>query len=191
MLLNIKKQTIKNADELYNYYLYEIKPNLTEYDLYKEHLIVLGLDKRFNLSFCDIAAIGTNNNVTANIKDLIRYPVLYNAKYVLLIHNHPNNNEPSEPDIEITKEWGRAMMGIGIKLNEHIVIKKDGYTSIVEIIKERKKSKIKITYKDYLTEEYYLKDPKVKKYESFENWLDDQDIDSIVEWADSYVKDKK
>jgi len=140
MLLNIKKQQIKNSDDLYNYYSYEIEPYLTEYDLYKEHLFVLGLDKRFNLLFCDVAAIGTENGVKANVKDLIRYPVLYNAKFVLMIHNHPNNNEPSEPDIEITKEWGRAMMGIGIKLNEHIVIKKDGYTSIVEIIKERKEN---------------------------------------------------
>lgn len=37
-------------------------------------------------------------------------------------------------------------------------------------------------------EEYYLRDPKFKKYQSFEDWLDDQDIDNIVEWADSYVK---
>ena len=47
---------------------------------------------------------------------------------------------------------------------------------------------INMTYKDYLIEEYYIKDPKVKTYQSFENWLDDQDVDDIVKWADNYVK---
>ena len=39
-----------------------------------------------------------------------------------------------------------------------------------------------------MLEEKYMKDPKCKQYESFEDWLDDKDIDDIVEWADSYVK---
>lgn len=45
-----------------------------------------------------------------------------------------------------------------------------------------------MTYKDYLIQEHYLKDPKCKQYESYEDWLSDQDIDNIVMWADSYVK---
>lgn len=44
-----------------------------------------------------------------------------------------------------------------------------------------------MTYKEYLQEIYY-RDPKCKQYESFDDWLSDQDIDDIVEWADSYVK---
>lgn len=137
MLLNTNRKQIKNADDLYNYYLYEIKPYLTYIDLYNEHLFCIGLDKYFFTLYCNVAAIGTENSVIANVKDLIKYAATYNAKYVVMIHNHPNNNEPSEPDIRITKKWGRAMMGVGIKLNEHIVVRDDGYTSIVSIIKDR------------------------------------------------------
>lgn len=140
MLLQTNKKQILNADDLYNYYLYEIKNYLTYIDLYKEHLFCIGLDKNYYALYCNLASIGHDNKVTANVKDLIRYAATYNAKYVVMIHNHPGSSEPSEPDIEITRKWGRAMMGVGIKLNEHIVVKDDGYTSIVNIIKERKEN---------------------------------------------------
>ncbi len=142
MLLQTNKKQILNADDLYNYYLYEIKNYLTYIDLYKEHLFCIGLDRNHYVLYCNLASIGHESGVSANVKDLIRYAATYNAKYVVMIHNHPFNSEPSEPDIEITRKWGRAMMGVGIKLNEHIVVKDDGYTSIVSIIKERKANEV-------------------------------------------------
>jgi len=47
MLLHTNRKQILNADDLYNYYLYEIKPYLTYIDLYNEYLFCVGLDKYF------------------------------------------------------------------------------------------------------------------------------------------------
>ena len=46
-----------------------------------------------------------------------------------------------------------------------------------------------MTYKEYLIEEVYYRDPKCKQYESFDDWLGYQDIDDIISWADLYVKE--
>jgi len=42
-----------------------------------------------------------------------------------------------------------------------------------------------MTYKEYLQEIYY-RDPKCKQYESFDDWLSDQDIDDIIAWAEDW-----
>lgn len=43
-------------------------------------------------------------------------------------------------------------------------------------------------YKQYLIEHKYMRDPKCNQYESYEDWLSDQDIDDVVSWVDEFIK---
>ena len=45
-----------------------------------------------------------------------------------------------------------------------------------------------MTYKDYLDDLYY-KDSKCKQYESFDDWISDQDIDDIILWAEDWYNE--
>ena len=45
-----------------------------------------------------------------------------------------------------------------------------------------------MTYKEYLIQEKYMKDPRCKEYESYQDWLSDQDIDDVVNWVEEFIK---
>lgn len=130
MLLNTPEIQILSNEAVFEYYEKEIKPYFTEIDLYKEHSFIIGFDRNHNVLFVELLGIGTSNTVTINVKDVVRYPVLYNAKSIMLMHTHPADNDASEADIEITKEIGKTLKSIGIKLNDHLVLKSNGFDSI-------------------------------------------------------------
>ena len=57
--------------------------------------------------------------------------ILAKAKKFYLIHNHPDENpEPSEDDIVTTKVIEKAAKNMNVKLVDHIIIYKGGFTCI-------------------------------------------------------------
>lgn len=140
MILNTPKVQLLTNEAVFNYFQKEIRPLFSELDFYQEHLFVIGFDTNHNIIFTQLLAIGTSHAVSVNIKDLIRYPVLNNAKSIIMLHTHPNKEEPSPNDIEITKKFGKILFEIGIKLNDHLVIYKDGFCNVNKILKEQKEN---------------------------------------------------
>ena len=48
-------------------------------------------------------------------------------------HNHPSGNtEPSQEDIAITKRLVQAGELLGVKIQDHVIVSKNGYTSMKE-----------------------------------------------------------
>jgi DNA repair protein RadC len=55
------------------------------------------------------------------------------AASIILVHNHPSGDtEPSQEDIAITKRLVEAGELLGIKVHDHIIVSKNGYTSMKE-----------------------------------------------------------
>ena len=55
------------------------------------------------------------------------------AASIILVHNHPSGDtEPSQEDIAITKRLVEAGELLGIKVHDHVIVSKNGYTSMKE-----------------------------------------------------------
>lgn len=97
----------------------------------KEHLRGLYLNSHYRVIHDEVISVGS---LTANIvhpREVFRPAIEYSAAAVILAHNHPSgNSQPTDSDISITKQLIQAGKIVGIDLLDHIVITKDGYTSI-------------------------------------------------------------
>ena len=76
-------------------------------------------------------ALGGNNFVNLDIKDILSEPIKMQAPKIILVHNHPSGNStPSDSDIEFTKKTYEASQMFDIEMLDHIVIGNMQYTSI-------------------------------------------------------------
>ena len=76
---------------------------------------------------------GTIDRSTVYIRELIKKILNYNAKSVILVHNHPAGSlKPSQSDIALTKKVKEIFEGIEIRLLDHIIISEKGYFSFLE-----------------------------------------------------------
>lgn len=68
-----------------------------------------------------------------DIKIVLSVALKCNASGIILIHNHPSGNlNPSECDKRITKRIKLGCELISLKLLDHLIISKDGYTSFAD-----------------------------------------------------------
>ncbi|HEY1037283.1 MAG TPA: DNA repair protein RadC [Candidatus Paceibacterota bacterium] len=97
----------------------------------KEQLRGLYLDTHNRVIHQEVISIGTINSNIVHPREVFRPALEYGAASVVLAHNHPSGiATPSVSDIEITKQLVQAGKIIGISLLDHIVITKDGFTSV-------------------------------------------------------------
>ncbi len=68
-------------------------------------------------------AIGNSAGITFDIKQVLSDPIKLQIPKIIIIHNHPSGNpEPSNTDIEFTKQLDKACILMGIQLLDHIII---------------------------------------------------------------------
>ncbi len=76
---------------------------------------------------------GTIDRSAVYIRELIKKILAYNAKSVILVHNHPAGSlKPSQSDILLTKKIKEVFEGMEIRLLDHIIISEKGYFSFLE-----------------------------------------------------------
>lgn len=74
---------------------------------------------------------GSSTKSIVSVKEVITSVVLSGSENIILIHNHPNGNlSVSNDDINITNTLKYALCSMEIKLLDHIIISKNGYTSM-------------------------------------------------------------
>ena len=74
---------------------------------------------------------GTTDSFSVNTKQLVRELILAKAKKFYLIHNHPDeNSEASEDDIVTTKVIEKAAKNMNVKLLDHLIIYKGGFSCV-------------------------------------------------------------
>lgn len=99
----------------------------------KEHFVILSLDSSNNLIKISDVSIGILNANLVHPREIFQEAILNHAAKIILAHNHPSGNlEPSKEDILITEKLAGSARILDIKLEDHLIINKDGYFSFKE-----------------------------------------------------------
>ncbi|MBU3965029.1 DNA repair protein RadC [Patescibacteria group bacterium] len=99
----------------------------------KENFVVLYLDARNKLIYKETVSIGSLNANLVHHREVFEPAVRYLAAQIVLAHNHPSGDpEPSEDDLVITKRLVEVGKIMGIEINDHIIVTKNGFFSFKE-----------------------------------------------------------
>ena len=103
-------------------------------DKKQECLKTILLDKGNKIISIMTNAIGNNDKVEIGLKEILSEPIKHMASSIILAHNHPSGNlNPSKQDIIFTQNIEEYAKIFNIKLLDHIIITKNGYTSFKQI----------------------------------------------------------
>ncbi len=117
-------KTIRTADDVYDH-------TKDMHSLSKEHLRGLYLDTHNKVIHDEVLSIGTINSSIVHPREVFKPAIEYGAAAFILVHNHPSGvSTPSESDKFITKQIIEAGKVLGIALLDHVIVTRDGFTSI-------------------------------------------------------------
>ena len=118
---------IKSPKDIYNIFFNELS------NLKKEKVIGVYLDTKNKIIKKEVLGIGILDSSLIHPRELFKEAIKESAKSVVLIHNHPSGDaNPSEEDINLTKNLIEAGNLIGINFLDHIVIGKNCFYSFKE-----------------------------------------------------------
>ena len=110
-------------------------------DQEQEHFGVILLDTSHKVTAVKTLFIGTLNRSLVHPRDIFREALRANAAAIIVFHNHPSGTlYPSQEDINTTERLMRASRNIGIPLLDHLIVTKDNYRSLSDVMEsiERK-----------------------------------------------------
>jgi DNA repair protein RadC len=96
-----------------------------------ERVRVLYLNSKNQLIRDDIASEGSIDQAQIYTREIIRRAIDLGAAAIILVHNHPSGDSaPSRQDINMTREIADAGKRLGISVHDHIIVGKDGFSSM-------------------------------------------------------------
>ena len=99
----------------------------------KEVFVAFYLDTGNKIISREIISIGTLDMSIVHPREVFRTAIVRNAKSIIVAHNHPSGtNEPSEEDIEVTKQLKEAGDVLHIRLLDHVIVTRDSHYSFSE-----------------------------------------------------------
>ena len=99
----------------------------------EEYVAAALFNSKKEIVFCDFIEKGSQSFVEISFKTLVSLVLKYDAKYVILAHNHPSTIAlPSKEDIEITKQIDNLLDTLGVILLDHLIICEDSHVSLFE-----------------------------------------------------------
>lgn len=102
-------------------------------DSKKEHFVAFYLDTQNRIIERQIISIGTLNASLVHPREVFEPAVSLHAASIIVAHNHPSGDtKPSDEDIGVTKRISEAGNILGIKLLDHVIVSKTGFTSLKE-----------------------------------------------------------
>lgn len=102
-------------------------------DEQREHFVMLLLNTKNEVIKKSTISIGSLNSSLVHPREVFKEAIKYSAASVILIHNHPSGStSPSEQDINITNRLADGGKILGIRVLDHIIVGKNGYTSMKE-----------------------------------------------------------
>lgn len=121
------KQEIQTAKDAYNYYVDELQ------DKKKEHFYALFLDTKNKIISEELISVGTLDASLIHPREVFNPAIKASCNAVILVHNHPSGDcNPSSEDKEVTKMLYNAGHILKIKVLDHVIIGKNGFTSLKE-----------------------------------------------------------
>ena len=128
--LTKKRVSIFSVDELVSY----VKPKFL--DSANERLFAVFADSGGNVISSKMISEGNLSSTGFDFRVLVSACLETKAKNVVLAHNHPSNiSAPSTEDIEFTKFVSEYLRVIDVEVSDHIIISRDGFTSMASIKK--------------------------------------------------------
>jgi DNA repair protein RadC len=122
-----RKVRLNNSSAVADYIKVELRGSK------KEKFMVLFLNAQNVLLDSKIMFEGSDNSATVYPAEIIRHALKVHALAIILAHNHPSGDtEPSETDIEVTKDILYAGKFLSIDVIEHIITGGDGYFSMAD-----------------------------------------------------------
>lgn len=123
-----KKVVIRSAKNVYEFYSGEFFQMGN-----REHFLSLYLNSKNVVIREERLGSSMSNACLVHPQEFIRGLIKYGASRLILIHNHPSNdNNPSENDIKFTKDLSSNLKYFGFELLDHIIFTQDGYLSMRE-----------------------------------------------------------
>lgn len=102
---------------------------------YKEFFVVALLNRANALLGVSKISVGSACGIDVNVREIFQLALKINATGIILCHNHPSGNlNPSNADITMTKRIISVCGFCDLVLLDHILLTKEGYTSLMEMI---------------------------------------------------------
>jgi len=99
----------------------------------REHLVGIYLDAQNNFVCRKTLSVGTLNTTRTHPREVLLPAIVNHAMGFILAHNHPSGSlTASRDDINFTKAMRKAGELIGIDLYDHLILSRDGFTSLRE-----------------------------------------------------------
>lgn len=99
-----------------------------------ERFAVLLLDVKNRLLGTQVITIGTATETLAPPREIFREVIRQGATRVIVAHNHPSGNvEPSQEDIELTRQLLIGGQFLGIPVLDHLILGDGNHQSLREI----------------------------------------------------------
>ena len=97
---------------------------------YKEHMVVLLMDRRNALISYSIIGVGTTTAVLVDQNSLFANAIIQRASSIILIHNHPSGNlKMSREDKKVMADAQFGAMLFGMTLLDFMIVTRDSYFS--------------------------------------------------------------
>ena len=99
----------------------------------REHFVSFYLDTKNQEIHREIISIGTLNISLVHPREVFWPAVRNAAASIIVAHNHPSGDvSPSRDDMATTKRLKEAGEILGIKVLDHVIVSREGYTSMKE-----------------------------------------------------------
>lgn len=122
-----KREDMGTAQNIYEY----MHPKMQDLDT--EEAWILLLNSNFKLIKSCKLSHGGFTETAVDVRVIVKEAVLCNATVVVLVHNHPsNNNHPSRNDDNLTKQVKEACKVMRLHLADHVIITDGDYFSYNE-----------------------------------------------------------
>ena len=88
----------------------------------------------------ETVSIGGLNSCIVSMREVFKSAILANAASIVICHNHISGHlYPSAEDLKMTKRMVEAGELLGIMIHDHLIISHEGYRSIIDEIKTKRK----------------------------------------------------
>lgn len=122
-----RSKPVHSPDEVYRQFrfLFDDQP--------RERFVVFLLNAGNRIQAIDIVTEGTLNASLVHPREVFRAAIVGTCASIIVAHNHPSGNiEPSNEDIQVTRQLIEAGKIIGIAVRDHIIFADKSYTSFAE-----------------------------------------------------------
>ncbi len=113
----------------------DVLPLIRQYaDRKQEHFLAITINGANEVQAVRVISIGLIDRSPVHPREVFADAVAERASGIIVAHNHPAGGvEPSEADVEITRQLREAGRIVGIELLDHIIFNRTEYFSFLEM----------------------------------------------------------